>query len=52
MRRVTETPEWKEYITRTSQSTRFLTGEAFADHIRKDVSASREVFQAEGWLIN
>jgi tripartite-type tricarboxylate transporter receptor subunit TctC len=52
MQRVTETPEWQEYITRTSQSTRFLTGDAFADHIRRDVAASRDIFQAEGWLIN
>jgi tripartite-type tricarboxylate transporter receptor subunit TctC len=52
MRRVTETPEWQEYITRTSQSTRFLTGEAFTTHIRNDIAASRDIFQAEGWLIN
>ncbi|WP_144185386.1 Bug family tripartite tricarboxylate transporter substrate binding protein [Elioraea rosea] len=52
MRRVVETPEWKDYITRTSQSTRFTTGDAFSEHIRKDVEASREIFQAEGWLVN
>lgn len=52
MRRVAETQEWKDYVTRTSQSTRFTSGEAFAEHIRKDIEASREIFQAEGWLVD
>jgi tripartite-type tricarboxylate transporter receptor subunit TctC len=52
MRRVAETPEWKEYIARTSQSGRFLTGAEFQAHIRQETTASREIFQAEGWLVN
>lgn len=52
MRRVSETPEWKEYITRTSQSGRFVTGAEFQAHIRQDVETSRGIVQAEGWLVN
>jgi len=52
MRRVVETPEWQEYITRTSQTTRVVTGADFLEHIRNDISASREIFQGEGWLVN
>lgn len=52
MRRVSQQPEWQEYITRTSQSARFLTGPEMAAHIRAETAASREIFQAEGWLVN
>ena len=54
LKKVSETPEWKEYVTRTSQSTRFLTGEAFARRTIEEGQspASRDIFQAEGWLIN
>ncbi len=52
MKRVAETPEFKEYITRTSQSGRFLSGDAMRAHIRQETEASRRIFQTEGWLVN
>jgi len=52
MRRVSETPEFKDYITRTSQSARFVSGDAFRAHIRQETETSREIFQAEGWLVD
>ncbi len=33
MKKVQETPEWKEYIEQTSQTDTFLTGDAFAKYI-------------------
>ena len=52
MRRVSETPEWQDYITRTSQSARFMTGQAMTDYMQAETASSREIFQAEGWLVN
>lgn len=52
MQKVSETPEWKEYITRTSQSARFMTGTAMTDYMRAETEASRDIFRAEGWLVN
>lgn len=51
LKKVFETPEWKEYITRTSQSSAFLSGEAFQKFIAMDEARSRKVFEEQGWLI-
>jgi tripartite-type tricarboxylate transporter receptor subunit TctC len=45
------TPEWKEYIEKTSQSTNFLSGKAFADYAAKDEERTRKVFDEAGWLL-
>lgn len=52
MRRVSETPEWTDYIKRTSQSARFLGPDEMRTHIEAEEKASREVYRAEGWLVN
>lgn len=46
-----DTPEWKEYITRTSQSSRFLTGDEFAKFIDADEVRNRKIYEEEGWLV-
>ena len=51
LRKVFETPDWAEYIARTSQSGTFLTGEAFARFIVSDEARSRLVFDEQGWLV-
>lgn len=51
LKKVFETPEWKEYITRTSQSASFLTGENFTKFIAMDEERSRKVFEEQGWLV-
>lgn len=52
MKRVSETPEFREYIVRTSQSGRFVSGEAMRAHMREETERSREIFRTEGWLID
>lgn len=52
MRRVSETPEWTDYIKRTSQTARFLGPDEMRKHIEAEVQASREIYRAEGWLVN
>ena len=49
--KVSQTPEFQDYITRTSQSGQFLSGEAMRSMIAADQSATREIFTAEGWLV-
>jgi tripartite-type tricarboxylate transporter receptor subunit TctC len=52
MKKVQATPEWKEYIERTSQTDTFLTGDAFSKFIKEDVERTRKVAADEGWLIS
>jgi putative tricarboxylic transport membrane protein len=49
--KVRETPEWKAYIERSSQTDRFLTGDALKDYIKQDQSKAAEVFKTEKWLV-
>jgi putative tricarboxylic transport membrane protein len=51
LRKVFETPEWREYIAKTSQSASFLTGDAFRQFIAMDEERSRKVFDEQGWLV-
>ncbi|MCI0755381.1 Bug family tripartite tricarboxylate transporter substrate binding protein [Teichococcus vastitatis] len=50
-RRVSETPEWKDYVTRTSQSGRFVSGDEMRQVIQKEESETREIFSEAGWLV-
>ena len=52
MKKVQATPEWKEYIERTSQTDTFLTGDAFSKFIKEDIERTRKVAADEGWLIS
>src|SRR5882762_1476286 len=52
MKRVQATPEWKEYIERTSQTDTFLTGEAFSKFIKDDIARTHKIAADEGWLIS
>jgi len=51
MEKVSKTPEWQEFITRTAQTGRFMKGKEFADFVANDESASRKVFETEGWVV-
>ena len=51
MKKVSETPEWKDYVTKTSQTGRFLAGAAFEDFIANSQGDALKVFKAEGWLV-
>jgi tripartite-type tricarboxylate transporter receptor subunit TctC len=51
MEKVSKTPEWQEFITRTAQTGRFMKGKEFADFVAKDDAANAKVFEAEGWVV-
>jgi putative tricarboxylic transport membrane protein len=51
LRKVVETPEWKEYLDRNALAPAFLTGDAFVKFIREDEQRARKVFADEGWLV-
>ena len=52
MKKVQSTPEWKEYIERTSQTDTFLTGDAFAKFMAEDIERVRKIAAEEGWLVS
>src|SRR6185437_12601139 len=49
--KVRATPEWKEYIERSAQTDRFLTGADLGNFVTQDEQKARKVFQQEGWLV-
>ena len=52
MKRVQSTPEWKEYIERTSQTDTFLTGAQFDKFMKEDIEHVRKIAAEQGWLVN
>lgn len=52
MKKVQATPEWKEYIERTSQSETFLAGEEFNKFMNEDIERVRKIAAEEGWLVS
>lgn len=52
MRKVQDTPEWKEYVERTSQTDTFLTGDALSKFIADDITRTHDVAAEEGWLVS
>jgi tripartite-type tricarboxylate transporter receptor subunit TctC len=52
LKKVTETPEWKDYLTKTAQTGRYLAGADFKSFIDEDEKRTRKVYEEEGWLVN
>jgi tripartite-type tricarboxylate transporter receptor subunit TctC len=52
MKKVTETPEWKDYLVKTAQTGRFMAGDDFKKFIDQDEKRTRELYKDEGWLVN
>ncbi|MFC3123662.1 Bug family tripartite tricarboxylate transporter substrate binding protein [Pseudoroseomonas globiformis] len=50
-RRVSETPEWKDYVTRTSQNGQFVSGDAMRERIKAEEASTRTIFEEAGWLV-
>lgn len=50
LRKVSETPEWQDYLAKSSQSGRFLTGADWQAYIRAEQDRVRAVYQKQGWL--
>ena len=51
LKKVSDSDEWKEYITRTVQTGRYIAGDEFKAFVEKDEKSSREVFEREGWVV-
>ena len=51
LKKVSETDEWKEYITRTVQTGRYMAGDDMKAFVAKDEKSSRDVFEREGWIV-
>ncbi|MEZ2128080.1 MULTISPECIES: Bug family tripartite tricarboxylate transporter substrate binding protein [unclassified Sinorhizobium] len=51
LQKVSETPEWQEYLAKTSQTKQLMVGEEFQGYIQKDKAAVTKVLDREGWLI-
>ena len=52
LRKVTETPEWKDYIARTVQSAVFMTPDQMKPLMEEEQKSGKEMFAAEKWLVN
>jgi len=52
MRKVSETPEWQDYIQRTSQTAALLSPDQMRALMQTEERAARELYGPEGWLVN
>jgi len=50
--KVRATPEWKDYIERSAQTDRFLTGTELKSFAASDEQTARKVFEQQGWLVH
>jgi tripartite-type tricarboxylate transporter receptor subunit TctC len=51
MKKVSETPEWAEYITRTSQTSHYMGPQDLKAFIKADEARARKIYEEEGWLV-
>lgn len=51
LKRITQTPEFAEYVERNALAPTFLEGAALADYIKADETRARGIFQDAGWLV-
>ena len=50
LKKVQATPEWKEYLERTQQTSVFVTGAGFKKLMTEDLERTRQVGADQGWL--
>jgi putative tricarboxylic transport membrane protein len=51
MKKVQATPEWKDYVEKSSQTGVFLTGKEFTDYMAQDSERVHKVAEEQGWLV-
>ncbi|HEY2875279.1 MAG TPA: tripartite tricarboxylate transporter substrate binding protein, partial [Reyranella sp.] len=51
MKKVQATPEWKDYVEKSSQTQVFLTGKDFTDYMTQDSERVHKVAEEQGWLV-
>jgi putative tricarboxylic transport membrane protein len=52
MRKVQSTPEWKDYIEKSSQTSTFLADADFQKFIDDDIERVRKIAAEQGWLVH
>jgi tripartite-type tricarboxylate transporter receptor subunit TctC len=52
MKKVQATPEWKDYIEKSSQTNVFLTGAEFDKFMAQDIERVHKVAADQGWLVS
>jgi putative tricarboxylic transport membrane protein len=52
LKKVTETPEWKDYLEKTAQTGRFMVGAELKSFMDEDEKRTRKLYEEEGWLVN
>jgi putative tricarboxylic transport membrane protein len=52
MKKVQATPEWKDYVEKSSQTNVFLTGAEFAKYMADDSERVHKVAAEQGWLVS
>jgi putative tricarboxylic transport membrane protein len=50
LKKVKETPEWKDFVERGAYNEEFLTGDRFATFLEEDEKRHREIMQRAGFL--
>jgi tripartite-type tricarboxylate transporter receptor subunit TctC len=50
LKKITSTPEWKDYLEKNALKPEFMTGDAFVDFLGKDEQRHREIMKAAGFL--
>jgi tripartite-type tricarboxylate transporter receptor subunit TctC len=51
LKKVTETQEWKDYLTKTAQTGRYLAGADLKTYLEEDEKRTRKMYEQEGWLV-
>jgi putative tricarboxylic transport membrane protein len=51
LKKVSETPEWADYVAKTSQTSQFMAGNDFKTYQTGDRENVRKVLKREGWLV-
>ncbi|OWQ90678.1 tricarboxylate transporter [Roseateles aquatilis] len=50
MKKVVETPEWKEYLERNALKPQFVSGQAFTEFLTQDETRHRDIMSKAGFL--
>ena len=48
--KVSKTPEWKDYIDKSAQTSEFIGGDAFKKFVADDHARFQTIFAEQGWL--
>jgi len=51
MKKVQQTPEWKDYVEKSSQTNVFLAGDELTKYMNEDSARVHKVAEEQGWLV-